>query len=186
MDIWIFIIGFFKFRPTFVEISSNVLKFHQSFVEISSKCPVSGSPSRVCLCPSCLRRFGDLRKNTPLDCWSMYLVYFVDYCWFFMILPVLRSPSPVRLCRSCLRRFGDLKNNTPLDFWSMHLVDFSKFDEESTEILPNHINKCELNDGWGPHDNSTNYSLLKEQSWRPIVLHHSRNRWRGILIGLKG
>ena len=26
----------------------------------------------------CLRRFGDLRKNTPLDFWSMYLVDFVE------------------------------------------------------------------------------------------------------------
>ena len=43
---------------------------------------VSGSPSRVCLCPSCLRRFGDLRKNTPLDFWSMYLVSFVIFCRF--------------------------------------------------------------------------------------------------------
>ena len=31
-------------------------------------------PSPVRLCRSCLRRFGDLNKNTPLDFWSMYLV----------------------------------------------------------------------------------------------------------------
>ena len=33
-------------------------------------------------CRCCLRRFGDLRKNTPLDFWSMYPVYFVDVCRF--------------------------------------------------------------------------------------------------------
>ena len=37
------------------------------------------SPSPVRLCPSCLRRFGSLRKNTPLDFWSMYLVDFVIF-----------------------------------------------------------------------------------------------------------
>ena len=62
-------------------------------------------------------------------------------------LPVSGSPSRVRLCGGCLRRFGDLRKNTPLDFWSMYLVDFSKFDEDSTKIQPNHINNCELNDG---------------------------------------
>jgi len=37
---------------------------------------VSWSPSPVRLCRSCLRRFGDLKKNTPLDVWSVYLVDF--------------------------------------------------------------------------------------------------------------
>ena len=30
----------------------------------------------------CLRRFGDLRKNTPLEFWSTYLVYLVVFSWF--------------------------------------------------------------------------------------------------------
>ena len=34
--------------------------------------------SRVRLC-GCLRRFADLRKNTPLEFWSMHLVCFVDF-----------------------------------------------------------------------------------------------------------
>ena len=33
-------------------------------------------------CRCCLRRFGDLRKNTPLDFWSMYLMYVVDFVDF--------------------------------------------------------------------------------------------------------
>ena len=40
---------------------------------------VSWSPSPVRLCRSCLRRFGDLRKNTPLEFWSMYLADFVIF-----------------------------------------------------------------------------------------------------------
>ena len=90
MDIWIFN-GSFKFRLNFVDCSSKFrrnfvecvftfLKFRSIFVEFLSKSPVSGSPSRVRLCGGCLRRFGDLRKNTPLEFWSMYLVHFVDFC----------------------------------------------------------------------------------------------------------
>ena len=30
-------------------------------------------------------RFGDLRKNTPLDCWSMYLVDFVQFYRYLSI-----------------------------------------------------------------------------------------------------
>ena len=63
----------------------------------------------------------------------------------------------MRLCRSCLRRFGDLRKNTPLDFWSMYLVDFSNFDEVWTKFQLNRVNNCELNDGWGPHENSPNH-----------------------------
>ena len=40
---------------------------------LSALLPVLGSPSMVRLC-GCLRRFGDLRKNTPLEFCSMYLV----------------------------------------------------------------------------------------------------------------
>ena len=54
-------------------------------VEIWIFLVVLGSPSRVRLC-GILRRFGDLRKNTPLEFWSMYLVYFIDFCWFLLIL----------------------------------------------------------------------------------------------------
>jgi len=49
-----------------------------------------GSTSPVRLCPSCLRRFGDLRKNTPLDFWSMHLVDFVIFN-DFGIQQMLRS-----------------------------------------------------------------------------------------------
>ena len=47
--------------------------------------PVLKSRRAVRLCRSCLRRFGDLRKNTPLDFWSMYwsilwiLLFFDDF-----------------------------------------------------------------------------------------------------------
>ena len=51
-------------------------------VYLQSSIMPKGSPSRVRLCPSCLRRFGDLRKNTPRDFWSMYLVDFVFCCQF--------------------------------------------------------------------------------------------------------
>ena len=31
---------------------------------------------------ACLRRFGDLRKNTPLEFWNMHFVNFVDFVIF--------------------------------------------------------------------------------------------------------
>ena len=40
------------------------------------------SPSPVRLCPSCLRRFGDLRKMTPPDFLSMYVINLVIFCQF--------------------------------------------------------------------------------------------------------
>ena len=46
--------------------------------------PALGSPSRVRLCGGCLRRFGDLRKNTPLEFWSMYLVDLVNFHRFWV------------------------------------------------------------------------------------------------------
>ena len=108
MDIWIFH-GSFKFRLNFVDSSSKFrrhfvecvfifLKFRQHFVEISSKCPVSGSPSRVRLCGGCLRRFGDLRKNTPLEFGSMYLVYFID---FLLILYDFKCFAGFRVSQPC-------------------------------------------------------------------------------------
>jgi len=75
----------------------------------------------VRLCRSCLRRFGDLRNNTPLD-----LLELVS-CGFCILLLISATLSSVRLCRSCLRRFGDLRKNTPLDFWSMYLMDLVNF-----------------------------------------------------------
>ena len=82
---------------------------------------VSWSPSPARLCRSCLRRFGDLRKNTPLEFWSMYLVGFVDFCQF------QAPPSPVCLCRSCLRRFGDLKQKHAPGFLERVSCGFSQF-----------------------------------------------------------
>ena len=50
-----------------------------------------GPPSPVRLCRSCPRRFGDLRKNTPLDLGSMYLVDFVIFNDF-------RAPQALCVC----------------------------------------------------------------------------------------
>ena len=47
--------------------------------EIGTLLSVLGSPGPLRLCRSCLRRFGSLRKNTPLDFWSMYLADFVIF-----------------------------------------------------------------------------------------------------------
>ena len=126
MDIWICHESF-KFRRNFVnisEISSNVvqisskfLKVRPNYVEISSTYPVSGSPSPVRLCRGCLRRFGDLRKNTPLEFWSMYLMCFAV---FFCFLAWCAQWA-------CLRRFADLRRNTPLEVWSMYPVCFVEF-----------------------------------------------------------
>jgi hypothetical protein len=33
---------------------------------------------------ACLQRFGDLRKNTPLDFWNMWVVYFLEFCYIFL------------------------------------------------------------------------------------------------------
>ena len=41
---------------------------------------VLGTLNRVRRCGGCLWRFVDLRKNTPLECWSMCLAYFCCYC----------------------------------------------------------------------------------------------------------
>ena len=41
-----------------------------------------GPPSPLRLCRSCLRRFGSLKQNTLLDCWSMYCVNVVDFVDF--------------------------------------------------------------------------------------------------------
>ena len=40
------------------------------------------SPSPLCLCLSCLRRFDDLRKKHTLDFVSMYFICFVMFKWF--------------------------------------------------------------------------------------------------------
>ena len=44
--------------------------------------PPPPPPSPVRLCRSCLRRFGDLRKHTPLEFRSMYLVDLVNFHQF--------------------------------------------------------------------------------------------------------
>ena len=59
-----------------------------------------------------LRRFGDLRKNTPLEFWSMHLVDFVIFNDF-------RAP-PQALCGCVAAACGTWatpNKNTPLDFW---------------------------------------------------------------------
>ncbi len=59
--------------------------FVKNVENADSKCTfVTGfrSPSPVRLCPSCLRRFGDLRKNTPWNfgaCILWMLSIFVDF-----------------------------------------------------------------------------------------------------------
>ena len=54
----------------------------QMIVYLQSSIMPKGSPSPVHLCRSCLRRFGDLKKNMPLDFWNMYFVDFVVFCDF--------------------------------------------------------------------------------------------------------
>ena len=44
-----------------------------------------------CAQSACLRRFANLRKNTPLEFWSKYLVYFVDFCHFQLGVPNQRA-----------------------------------------------------------------------------------------------
>jgi len=89
------------FRRLFVDFSER----SSTFIRNSFKCPLSGSPSPVRLCRSCLRRFGNLKKNTHLEFGSMTLVDVVVFYWFHGL------PSSVRLCRSCQRRFGGLRNS---------------------------------------------------------------------------
>ena len=107
-----------------------------------------------CAQSACLRRFADLRKNTPLEFGSMYLVYFVDFVTFSLVCPI-RVPAALRrpqkkhapgfleqVCcvfcwflsllawcaqSACLRRFADLRKNTPPEFWSMYPVCFVDF-----------------------------------------------------------
>ena len=54
----------------------------QIVVYLQSSIMPKGSPSRVRLCRSCLRRFGDLKKNTPLEFWNTYFVDVVVFCDF--------------------------------------------------------------------------------------------------------
>jgi len=56
--------------------------FFQMIVYLQSSIMPKGSPSPVHLCHSCLRRFGDLKKNTPVDFGDMYFVDFVVFCDF--------------------------------------------------------------------------------------------------------
>ena len=70
-----------------------------------------------CVQSACLRRFADLSKNTPLEFWTMCLMYFVIFCVF------------LAWCAqsACLRRFADLRKNTTLEFWTMCPMDFFIF-----------------------------------------------------------
>ena len=73
-------------------------------------------------------------------------------------LPVSRLP-PRCVVSVLLRRFGDLRKKTrPWILLSMYLVEFSRFDEESAKHQQYYINYYELNDGWGPHENSPKLS----------------------------
>ena len=70
----------------FLYITHSKYPFDTVFLYITySKSPfdtVLGSlPPPRGLC-ACLRRFGDLRKNTSLEFWSMHFVNFVDFVIF--------------------------------------------------------------------------------------------------------
>ena len=109
------------FDTVFLYITYSTSPFDTVFLYIAySKSPfhtVLGSlPPPHGLC-ACLRCFGDLRKNTSLEFWSMYLVDLVNF-HRFLVPPT----TPWSMCLpAALRR---PQKNTPLDFWSMYLVDF--------------------------------------------------------------
>ena len=79
---------------TFQDFNFDILKTR--FLGGMSKCRlylignlsllrVSGSPSRVRLCRSCLRRFGDLRKTRP---W----IFGTCICWIFVFSERFQGP----------------------------------------------------------------------------------------------
>ena len=80
------------FPGTFQDFNFDILKMLRFLENIENtdytNTFVTGfrSPSPVRLCPSCLRRFGDLRKKHALEFWSMYLVDFVICCRLLSIL----------------------------------------------------------------------------------------------------
>ena len=76
----------YPFDTVFLYITHSKSPFDTVFLYItyskSSFATVLGSlPPPRGLC-ACLRRFGDLRKNTSLDFWSMHFVNFVGFVIF--------------------------------------------------------------------------------------------------------
>ena len=76
----------FSFDTVFLYITHSKSPFDTVFLYITySKSPfdmVLGSlPPPRGLC-ACLRRFGDLRKNTSLEFWNMHFVNFADFVFF--------------------------------------------------------------------------------------------------------
>ena len=71
-------------KSTYLKQKSHFLTNHWHFYRFE------GPPPSCATGGGCLRRFGDLRKNTPLDFWSMYLVDFVDFCrcWGPKVVPL--------------------------------------------------------------------------------------------------
>jgi hypothetical protein len=57
-----------------------------------------------CVCGSCLQRFADLRENTPLQFWRMYLLCFLVFQYdfgFFCVLRVAQQGASVAAaCRA--------------------------------------------------------------------------------------
>jgi len=85
--------------------------------------PVSGSPSRVRLCPSCLRCFGDLRKKTGP--WILEHA-FCGFCDFWVILaPLAFFPNMADLikwlCQQDARRNSvqEAGSNAPRCFFEL-------------------------------------------------------------------
>ena len=89
-----------------VNILENVEHVGYIFLETCVFSPASKSPSPVRLCRSCLRRFGDLRKQ---KCHWIFRVCILRILRFLIISAPTPALSPLRLCRCCLQRFGSLK-----------------------------------------------------------------------------
>ena len=87
----------------------------------------------------------DLRTNSPLVFWSMYIVHvfvFLDCCYFYLGVPNQHA------CGEALT----LEKHAP--GFLAYLVDVYRFNEESTNKQWHHADNSELNDSWTPHENS--------------------------------
>jgi hypothetical protein len=84
------------------------------------------SPSPVRLCPSCLRRFGDLRKNTPWKCEACIL-------WILSMFVDFRIPpsTPWSMCLPQALFF--LKKHAP-GFWEHASCGFCQYLENFVVI----------------------------------------------------